>query len=180
VKYFKYSHQNNSFVLYTNGMIIRKKKKCIECGDETYIFSRGRCKVCASKQNVSRGTIQSGSSELNRWFSERRLEMTGKCQHCGKSSCNNSDQYFKFSIAHILPKKIFKSVATHPLNWVELCFWSPSCHTNYDNFSLDITELNCFDLVIERFIEIYPHIAVGERKNIPDVLLQYIKIQQDI
>lgn len=115
-----------------------------------------------------------GSTELDRWFEERRTEMTGICKHCGGISCKGNDKYFKFSIAHILPKRIFKSVATHPQNWIELCFWSPSCHTNFDNYTLDIIQLNCFDEVIEKFVAMYPDIDKKERKYIPDALLQYI------
>lgn len=122
----------------------------------------------------------SGGSELDRWFQARRKEMRGHCLHCGGKSCKYSDQYFKFSIAHILPKNLFKSIKTHPLNWIELCHFDKSCHTNLDNHSLDITELNCYDLVIERFIAIYPDIAPKERKYIPDVLLQYVKNETDI
>ncbi len=111
---------------------------------------------------------------MDRWFSDRRKEMTGLCAHCGDRSCKNSDQYFKFSICHILPKNIFKSVKNHPLNWIELCFWNKSHHTNFDNKTLDITELNCYDQVIERFVAMYPDIDKKERKYIPATLLQYI------
>jgi hypothetical protein len=121
-----------------------------------------------------------GGNEMDRWFANRRKEMIGICSHCGDKSCKNSDQYYKFSIAHILPKNLFKSVKTHPLNWVELCFWNKSCHTNYDNKILDITEFNCFNEVIEKFISIYPSIAPKERKYIPDFLLQYVKNEKDI
>lgn len=118
-----------------------------------------------------------GGNELDRWFKERRKGMTGLCAHCGDPSCKNSDQYYKFSIAHILPKNLFKSVKTHPQNWIELCFWNKSHHTNFDNKTLDIMELNCFDTVIQRFVAMYPGIAPKERKYIPDVLLQYINTE---
>lgn len=120
--------------------------------------------------------VVKGSTELDRWFEERRMEMSGFCKHCGGLSCKEDDKYFKFSLAHILPKRIFKSVATHPKNWIELCFWSPSCHTNFDNYTLDIIDLNCFDEVIEKFVAIYPDIDKKERKYIPDALLQYVNI----
>jgi hypothetical protein len=118
-----------------------------------------------------------GGSELDRWFKERRKEMTGLCAHCGDKSCKDSDQYYKFSIAHILPKNLFKSVKTHPQNWIELCFWNKSHHTNFDNKTLDIMELNCFDAVIKRFVAMYPDIAPKESKYIPDVLLQYVSVE---
>lgn len=121
-----------------------------------------------------------GGSELDRWFKERRNQMSGYCLHCGEVTTKNQDQWFKASIAHILPKRLFKSVATHPLNWVELCFWINNCHARYDNFTLDITEMNCYDLIIERFIAMYPDIDPKERRFIPDTLMQYIKNETDI
>lgn len=124
------------------------------------------------------GKMVSGTAELKRWFEERRKELTGQCAHCGGHSCRDNDQYWKFSIAHILPKNIFKSVATHPLNFIELCFFNNSCHTNYDNKTLDIMELNCFDLVIQRFVAMYPAIDPKERRYIPDVLLQYVEVEK--
>jgi len=120
----------------------------------------------------------SGTAELNRWFEDRRKEMTGICAHCGSASCKKDDNYYKFSIAHILPKRIFKSVATHPLNWIELCFWRNSCHTNMDNNTLDLIDLNCFDTVIERFVAMYPQIDSKERRYIPEVLLQYVEVEK--
>ena len=28
--------------------IERKKKECVKCGKQTFIFSKGRCKMCAN------------------------------------------------------------------------------------------------------------------------------------
>lgn len=112
---------------------------------------------------------------LTEWFLERRKEMTGKCKHCGAVSCKNDNLFFKHSIAHILPKRLFPSVATHPDNWIELCFWSKNCHGNFDNGILDMIDLHCFDEVIEKFIRIYPAIDNKERRHIPDILLQYVQ-----
>lgn len=133
-------------------------------------------KVVANTKKVSSSV--KGNAELNRWFEERRKEMTGLCWHCQGRSCKYAEGYWKFSIAHILPKKIFRSVATHPLNWIELCFFGNSCHTNFDQFVLDIMDLNCFDLVIKRFVAMYPMIDTRERRHIPEVLLQYIEVEK--
>lgn len=115
---------------------------------------------------------------LDRWFKERRKEMTGKCHHCGGASCRDSNQYYKFSICHILPKAYFPSVATHQYNWVELCFWNKNCHGNMDNKMLDLIEMNCWDEIVTKFCIIYPDISLNERKRIPDVLLQYIETEK--
>lgn len=129
------------------------------------------------KKEIAEGKKAKGDEDTFKetWFKARRREMTGACAHCGEPSCRDNNEYFRFSIAHLLPKNLFDSVALHPLNWIELCHFGKSCHTNFDNKILDIMDLNCFDTVIERFIAIYPLIDKAERKYIPDVLLQYAK-----
>lgn len=108
-----------------------------------------------------------------RWFQDRRNEMTGHCKNCGKPSNKNSNEYFRFSIAHILAKRksMFPSVATHPDNWIELC---TDCHHNLDNCMINLSDLACWDEVVVKFQKIYPFIAKEEVKRIPDILLQYI------
>lgn len=115
------------------------------------------------------------SGELWRWFEKQRERMTGKCAHCGGKTQKHDNDTFHYSIAHILPKSIFKSIATHDESWIELCYYGNSCHTNYDHHTLDLADLNCFDLVIEKITKLYPHIAPSERRRIPAILLEYIK-----
>lgn len=115
---------------------------------------------------------------MNQWFLEQRPKMTGICMHCGGESCRDHDILYKFSIAHILPKRpsMFPSVKQHPSNWIELCHWGNDCHTNFDNGRLDILDLNCYSIVIDRFLEMYPDIAEAERRRIPKQLLRYVEI----
>lgn len=120
----------------------------------------------------------SKAAAMQRWFAERREEMKGKCAHCGGKTMKYNGDKFYYSIAHILPKAYFKSVATHPDNWIELCFYGESCHTNYDNHMIDIMDLNCFDDVISKFVRMYPDIDKEERRRIPAVLLQYVEIEK--
>lgn len=119
-----------------------------------------------------------GGGELDRWFKDRRLEMTGFCKNCRNPSFKNNPEYFRFSIAHILAKRksMFPSVATHPENWIELC---GDCHTNLDNCMIDLIDLSCWDEVVTKFVSMYPSIPKEERKRIPDILLQYIKNEID-
>lgn len=114
-----------------------------------------------------------------RWFQEQRKVMTGKCANCGKPSCKDSDEYFRFSIAHILAKAYFKSVATNDNNWIELCFWGEnSCHSQMDNNMLDMTQMACWDQIVVKFQLMYPFIDPKEKRRIPDILLQYINTDQ--
>ena len=42
---------------------------------------------------------------------------------------------------------------------------------------IDIIDLHCFDTVIQKFIKIYPNIAQEERRRIPAILLEYLKVE---
>lgn len=102
--------------------------------------------------------------DLEKWFKARRKEMTGKCK-CG---CNNKsskwdDKYFRYSAAHLFPKSKFKSVRTHPLNWIERSFFS-GCHTNLDNQSLDKwVTLADWEDIKNKFYELAPLLTEEER-----------------
>ncbi|MGI9215152.1 MAG: hypothetical protein ACR2HS_05890 [Gammaproteobacteria bacterium] len=115
------------------------------------------------------------TGELWRWFEKQRSLMKGICSHCGGKTQKNDDNTFHYSICHLLPKNHFKSVATNDNNWIELCYYGQSCHSNLDNHIIDLTQLNCFDEVIEKFVKMYPFIAKEERRRIPSILLEYIK-----
>jgi len=114
---------------------------------------------------------------LDRWFREVRKRMTGVCENCGGKSCRDNDKEYKRSIAHILPKAYFKSVATHPDNFLELCFYGNSCHTNFDNKMIDLIDLHCFDTVIQKFTKMYPFIAKDELRRVPPILIEYLKTE---
>lgn len=141
----------------------------------------GKIKALGIKQDVSleqKALNASKAAAMRRWFDERRGEMTGKCRHCGGKTLKHNDKMFYYCIAHILPKAYFKSVATHHDNWIELCFYGNSCHTNLDNHAIDLMELNCFDEVVAKFVRMYPDIDPDEKRRIPSVLLQYVEIEK--
>lgn len=183
-----------------NSTIISKKKN-LKCGHFDYNFSKSRCKQCATIESTEARAKKamdeqpkrkagwfsldneelkiasaSNTGKMQRWFEERHSEMKGTCKNCGGKSQKGKDNY-KCSIAHILPKAYFKSIATHRDNWIELCFYDNSCHTNFDNHMIDIIDLNCFDEVIQKFVRMYPFIAIEERKRIPKILLEYLKTE---
>lgn len=122
-------------------------------------------------------TPKEGSDGLQAWFEAVRVNLKGRCSHCGEKSCKDDDKYYKFSIAHILPKAYFPSVATNEFNFVELCFWGNNCHGNMDSGMLDLIDMACFDEIVTKFCKMYPSIAPNERRRIPQVLLQYIEIE---
>lgn len=154
--------------LKENSRLPREKKK--------HVIPKKSAKKLKQEAEEKKGK-KDPSAEKERWFQDRRKEMSGFCRNCQKPSFKKSDEYFRFSIAHLLAKRknMFPSVATHRENWLELC---GDCHTNLDNCIINLTDLACWDEVVVKFQKIYPSIASEERKRIPDILLQYINTDQ--
>jgi hypothetical protein len=138
---------------------------------KSYSIPKKSAKRIAQEMNAD-------NDELLDWFKAQRKSMTGKCQHCGGKTMKDDDTKYHYSIAHLLPKAYFPSVATHKDNWIELCFYGQSCHTNLDNGALDLIDLNCFDEVIKKFVAMYPSIEKEERRRIPSILLNYLEVEK--
>jgi hypothetical protein len=135
---------------------------------------KGKKPLKKESEKHKRDRLLSGPKKdaLESWFVDRSKEMTGCCVECGKPSTKGNAKYWKFSICHILPKSIFKSVATHPLNFIELCYFENSHHTNFDNNGFEWAKDNmpkAWAKIIARFKLIYP--AIEEKGKIPEVLL---------
>lgn len=81
---------------------------------------------------------ESGTDQAkDKFYEAMRKKMVGVCQcGCAQKSQKSDDTFFRHCICHIFPKKIFKSIATHPLNWVERTFWGGH-HTNLDEQGMD-------------------------------------------
>ena len=145
-----------------------KKKICIECKKETYIFSKGRCKQCSMKsykglnssstlkktplKKITNKTQKKRQEERKDYpeFFKRHIEIIrteGKlCEECGSRLNGSVDE-----VAHILTKNKHKSVATNDNNVVYLCgaFSKNQCHYKFDN--RDRTKMKVFNIAKERF-----------------------------
>jgi len=161
-----------------------KTGNCSKCDlKNTYCVKVAKDLFCLSchKENKNKAQVKKshdkhGSSVLEEWFESRHDEMTGICSHCGGKTEKDKSTY-KCSVAHILPKVHFPSIATHPLNFVELCFYGNSCHTNFDNYYIEIDQLKCFEEIVAKFTIMYPFISDAEKRKIPDILLQELTKQ---
>jgi hypothetical protein len=167
-----------------NSTIKIKTGHCIDCPPDASDkpLQASRCpihyKAYRSKQVILSRQKRQGASDLieipnnnylrnvlGEWFKERRKEMTGRCADCGSKSCKDNDAYYRYSIAHIFPKSYFPSVATHPLNWIELCFWYESCHTNMDNIGLSYAvKMKCWPEMVRRFRQ-FEHLLTDKEKG---------------
>lgn len=111
--------------------MIRKNKKCIECGREDLPhFSKKRCIYCAKKSYTNKKTsyIKEVNEELDSYF-ENKMLLANKNPYSfesGKKIYNVSRK----NICHLLPKRTYKSVSTHIDNFVLLTYEE---HTRFDN-----------------------------------------------
>lgn len=123
-------------------------------------FSKKRAaKIAEEKKSGTDG-------EMDLFFTHMRKSMTGACLFCGGKTQKHDDETFHFSLAHLLPKAIFKSVATNEYNIIELCFYGESCHTNFDQgkitweFLKDSAE---WEFIREKLLHILPAVSEDER-----------------
>jgi hypothetical protein len=130
-----------------------------------------------SDKKAAEKSSAKGDDALDLWFEARRKEMTGRCVLCNGKSEKSSDEHYRKSIHHLLDKKptLFPSVSCHEDNWLELCFFGNSCHTNIHNRTITwelLFDSAEWELIVSKFRKIYPFIAENERKNIHPLLLK--------
>jgi hypothetical protein len=137
-------------------------------------------KVSAKRQKqLSEQKEGGGDTGLDKWFEERRKEMTGKCVLCGGKTEKANDDHYRRSIHHLLDKRktMFPSVSLHPDNWLEVCFWSNSCHTNLHNGTISwelLIDSAEWKIIFEKIKRVNPYIAENEKKNLPEILLKWL------
>lgn len=106
--------------------IKRNLKKCIECREMRYIFSKGRCEFCAKKsyKPISRVRKPTGEKEV---FKEIWEERPQYCTNCTKFLGQEARAFY---FAHILPKGKFPKLRLEKENIMLLCM---QCHNAYDH-----------------------------------------------
>lgn len=84
----------------------RKKKQCISCGEERYIFSKGRCEFCAKKTYTKKKDVS-----LEKYF-QNNIKIITKSEESGEKIHTPT----KANVCHIFPKRIYKSIKDNELN----------------------------------------------------------------
>lgn len=108
------------------------------------------------------------SDAVYQFFLEQRPTMTGKCLFCNGVTEKKNDDMFHFSLAHLLPKSSFPSVATNPDNLIELCFYNESCHTNLDSGKITFEMLADsaeWPIIKDKLLRVLPAVAPQERSQ---------------
>ena len=121
-------------------------------------------KVSKKRQKRMSDDSRPDDVKLDEWFETTRKKMVGVCQcGCGQPSQKKDDTFYRASICHIFPKAYFKSVATHPLNYVELAFFG-GCHTTFDQMGVDRwPNLACWDDIKVKVLAMEPYLTPEEK-----------------
>ena len=107
---------------------------------------------------------------LDKWFFDIEAKHWDSgwcaCQECGELIPRT---YARPAIAHLLPKKLFKSVATHPLNYLIL---GAGCGDHYKTDRIDkFTQMKVWPEAARRIKEIIPLLPFDELKHLSGQLM---------
>jgi hypothetical protein len=146
-------YMRNRLAFIESGRPLPEKKKYVI----PKVSEKRKAKINEQKEAGS-------ENEMDKFFSDMRKLMVNTCQcGCGNKSQKDDDTFYRNCIAHIFPKRIFKSIATHKRNWVERSFWG-GCHTNMDEKGIDNWKnFADWEDIKERFYELAPLLTDEER-----------------
>ena len=137
----------------------------------------------SDKKRAEQKAAGSEDEKMDAWFVERRKDMTGHCQLCNGSTLKNNDVEYRRSIHHILDKRktMFPSLALHPDNFLEVCFYGNSCHTNIHNGTITwelLYDSKEWSIIEKKLKSILPFIHKSEMKNLPDIIINHFKLNE--
>ena len=122
------------------------------------------------KKEIAERKEAGSDNSLDRWFEERRKDLTGKCCLCGGRSEKGNDETYRRSIHHLLDKRksMFPSLALRPENFLEVCFHGNSCHQNIHGGKITwelLKDSKEWDIIKPKLEVLLPMCTEQERKN---------------
>lgn len=130
------------------------------------VFKKRMASQNKTKERAVKRYWESKKDEAqDKWYTERRKEMTGKCINCGSSTHPDNEKYWKWSIAHILPKSLFPSIAKDKDNWMELCI---DCHTKYDSNWMTASGMKVWSCAIKKMNSFVSKLTKEELRRLPE------------
>ncbi len=131
-----------------------KKKVCKGCGNKTFIFSKGLCRYCASKNYAPLKKTRlnkvspNKKKRKNRWpFFKRHIDKIKKnnirCQECGGKLGSGTA-----NVCHILPKSNHPEVEFDDNNIMYYCF---ECHHKFDVHISDRPKMKSFPVILKKY-----------------------------
>jgi len=132
-------------------------------------------KVSKKKQKIDREERADRNGEdtdQQKWYKLTISSCDRVCWNCNADLSRLSRDEMFSCVAHVLPKSIFPSVATHPDNYMILGRYC-NCHGQYDSSWENASKMPIFKEAIDRFVIMEPEVV--ERSKIPDVFINYIQ-----
>lgn len=94
------------------------------------------------------------------------IESSPTCAECGEWIPR---QFYRHAVAHLFPKKIFKSISTHPLNWMK---YGAGCSCHEATHRMDtFSKMRTFPIAVEKFRQ-FEHL-ITEKHSYLDLFKQY-------
>lgn len=146
------------------------------CNELSFIWSRKRCKSCATKEDASpikkisdkKKANLPKSNELSPYFAYHitQIEKNPYCANCGEKI-----QASHFHVAHILPKRSYPSVKSNLDNAIYLCTsvlgGNQNCHYMFDDNANDkdwLEDFHALDKILVQFNK-FKHLVVETGKK---------------
>lgn len=129
-------------------------------------------RAAKEKEQKAAGQSKPASKlELDVWFSviANKHSIAGAFCHCMECNALIPPKFIRHATAHLLPKKLFKSVATHPLNYLIL---GAGCGCHYHTDRVDkFVQMKCWPEAARRIKEMIPLLPFDELKYLSSQLL---------
>lgn len=139
---------------------VAKSLYCVSCHKNNK--TKVQIEKAQAKQKVQRSLsslksisenkeLVENKTELNKWFEYvgTVIKANPNCWNCGEWI---PDKYYRHASAHIFPKALFPSVATHPINFLILGAGC-GCHHEFDSSIEKACKMQVWKKSVSRFKE---------------------------
>lgn len=128
----------------------------------------------AAKLAEEKKEMAGDKTDLQKWYNKIMEAETPKCWETGEK-LNKADKLgWHGSIAHILCKSLYPSVATHPQNYMILSMWNGS-HANYDSSWERAAKMKVWPYAMKIILTVLlPLLTPEEKRKLPEIIVQEI------
>lgn len=128
----------------------------------------------AAKNAAAKEQRGEEDTELQKWYAVIMEKENPVCWETGEPINKKDVKGWHGSIAHVLPKNDYPSVATHPLNYMILKMWGGT-HGQYDSNWENASKMRVWNHAIKIFNILFPLLTKEEKGKLPDIIIQEIK-----
>lgn len=124
------------------------------------------------KEQKASGSKEASKLELDVWFTEieKKIIFGDLGTYCKECNAWIPKQYIRHATAHLLPKKIFKSVATHELNYM---IYGAGCGCHEKTHRVDkFIQMKTWPEAARRIKIMIPLLPMDELRHISNQLLE--------